>query len=191
MELFERRKYYFCRYCGTFHFIEAPATDGVQVLEHGGDAPCPVCSAPLSRALLDDQHPVRYCERCRGVLLPRGVFVDVVTTRRAFATSPPSIPVPLEERELQRRVVCPQCRERMDVHPYYGPGNIVIDTCRQCDVIWLDFGELRQVTEAPGRDRGQGARPAPEAPELPPVHLPRRVSLGNRDLRGLLEDLLS
>ena len=42
----------------------------------------------------------------------------------------------------------------MDVHPYYGPGNVVIDSCRRCDVIWLDFGELEQITRAGGRDRG-------------------------------------
>ncbi len=189
MELFERRKYYYCRYCGTFHFIDAPAADGVQVLERGG-APCPVCAAPLAKALLDDQHAVRYCEQCRGVLVPRAVFVDVVNARRAFPSRPPSIPAPLDERELQRHLVCPQCRDRMDVHPYYGPGNIVIDTCRGCDSIWLDFGELKQVADAPGRDRGQGAA-RPLEPELPPAHHPRRISLGKRDLIEALADLFS
>ena len=42
----------------------------------------------------------------------------------------------------------------MSTHPYYGPGNIVIDTCAGCGVIWLDFGELNRVVAAPGRDRG-------------------------------------
>jgi Zn-finger nucleic acid-binding protein len=41
------------------------------------------------------------------------------------------------------------------VHPYYGPGNVVIDTCSRCDLIWLDFGELKQIADAPGRDRGR------------------------------------
>jgi hypothetical protein len=31
---------------------------------------------------------------------------------------------------------------------------VVIDSCRDCDVIWLDFGELKQIVNAPGRDRG-------------------------------------
>jgi Zn-finger nucleic acid-binding protein len=43
----------------------------------------------------------------------------------------------------------------MDVHPYYGPGNVVIDTCIDCRVLWLDHGELRKIRDAPGRDRVQ------------------------------------
>ncbi len=50
---------------------------------------------------------------------------------------------------------CPLCRKKMDVHPYYGPGGIVIDTCSRCDAVWLDSGELGQITDAPGSDRGQ------------------------------------
>ncbi len=42
----------------------------------------------------------------------------------------------------------------MQTHPYYGPGNIVIDTCGHCNAIWLDHGELGRAVNAPGRDRG-------------------------------------
>jgi Zn-finger nucleic acid-binding protein len=162
MELFERRKYYFCRYCGTFEFIETSPLDGVEVLERSAGAPCPVCQAPLAKALLDQAHPISYCERCTGMLVPRGAFVDVIGGRRASASGPPVTPSPLDPRELQRGIACPVCRQPMDVHPYYGPGNIVIDSCPRCDLIWLDPGELKQVVDAPGRDRGQ--RPAPPAP---------------------------
>ena len=48
----------------------------------------------------------------------------------------------------------------MSTHPYYGPGNIVIDSCEGCDAVWLDFGELTQITDAPGRDRGNRNAPA-------------------------------
>ena len=42
----------------------------------------------------------------------------------------------------------------MATHPYYGPGNVVIDTCETCELVWLDFGELKQIVDAPGKDRG-------------------------------------
>jgi Zn-finger nucleic acid-binding protein len=190
MELFERRRYFFCRYCGTFHFIDSGETDGVQILERASSAPCPACTSPLAKALLDNVHTIQYCEHCRGVLVPRPVFADVVNTRRAFAAGAPVTPSPLDDRELQRRVLCPQCGGQMDVHPYYGPGNIVIDTCSRCDVIWLDFGELKQVTDAPGRDRG--SRFAPVRPAEGPR--PRRthsVTPGGRPLLDVFEDLLS
>jgi len=36
---------------------------------------------------------------------------------------------------------------------YYGPGNIIIDTCEACGIVWLDAGELRRAVDAPGPDR--------------------------------------
>jgi Zn-finger nucleic acid-binding protein len=156
MELFDRRRYYFCRYCGTFEFLETAGTDGIHVLERKPDAvPCPLCTAALAKSLLDDIHPVDYCERCRGVLIRRANFADAVYRRRARAAGEGIKPEPIDRRELVRRVSCPSCRVRMEVHPYYGPGNIVIDTCSTCDLIWLDFGELRQIADAPGDDRGR------------------------------------
>ena len=191
MELFERRRYFFCRYCGTFHFIGFPHTDGVQVLERSGSAPCPICTTPLAKALLDNIHTIEYCEQCRGVLVPRSVFADVVNTRRAFAAGAPVTPSPLDGRELQRHVVCPRCQGQMDVHPYYGPGNIVIDTCSRCDVIWLDFGELRQVTDAPGRDRGRRFAPGQPAGEVEAPHRTRSIASGRVPLLDLFDEFLS
>ena len=51
------------------------------------------------------------------------------------------------------RIVCPNCEGPMLTDWYYGPGNIVIDTCPACDLVWLDAGELRRVVDAPGLDR--------------------------------------
>lgn len=155
MELFPTRGYYFCRYCGAFHFPETTAADGIRVLGQSSTRlDCPVCARPLSAALLDEKHPVSYCGNCRGVLLPRTSFAEVVRARRAWATGAPAAPVPLARQELERKVSCPLCRDRMQTHPYYGPGNIVMDSCATCDAVWLDFGELKQIVDAPGSDRG-------------------------------------
>jgi Zn-finger nucleic acid-binding protein len=162
MELFDRRRYYFCAYCGTFHFIETPAVEGIQVLERPPDAlRCPLCKSPLAKALLDEAEPVEHCEQCRGILMTRGVFAEAVGRRRA-SESRITAPAPIDKRELKREVTCPSCLARMDVHPYYGPGNVVIDTCSGCDLVWLDFGELKQISEAPGRDRSQRWMPGSE-----------------------------
>src|SRR5262245_56073956 len=130
MELFEARGYFFCRYCGTFHFPETAGSDGVRVVGRV-DPPvqCPVCRVAMAQALLDDAHPVHYCETCRGVLVARTTFGRVVNTRRAWASTPPTEPRPLDSQELERRIRCPSCNVPMDTHPYYGPGNVVIDTC--------------------------------------------------------------
>ena len=160
MELFERRRYYFCHHCGAFHFIDTAAADGLQPLGPSDKAhDCPVCATVLGRGLLDATHPVEHCAGCGGLLMPRASFGDVVTRRRAWASGPPSVPARLDARELERQLTCPGCRGSMAVHPYYGPGNVVIDTCDRCDVVWVDSGELRQIADAPGRDRGSRGRP--------------------------------
>jgi hypothetical protein len=46
-------------------------------------------------------------------------------------------------------------------HPYYGPGNVVLDSCESCELVWLDFGELKQIVDAPGNDRSTKQMPRP------------------------------
>jgi Zn-finger nucleic acid-binding protein len=166
MEIVASRHYFFCRHCGTFHFPEA-VDEGIRVLEREPtvEQRCGVCRVPLATAVLDGGFSARYCERCRGVLLPRQHFAEVVQTRRWWARTPPASPVPLDQRELARTIRCPECASPMLTHPYYGPGNVVLDTCSQCDLVWLDFRELTQITNAPGQDRGRGGRHLQKEPE--------------------------
>jgi Zn-finger nucleic acid-binding protein len=162
MELFPARGYFFCRYCGSFHFPDTTADDGVRLVSDGPQAAnCAVCDRPLTSAMLDETHAVRYCRNCRGVLIPRRGFAAVVQHRRAWATGAPGPAVPFDADELQRKVRCPVCKTRMTTHPYYGPGNVVLDSCGTCDLVWLDFGELKQIVDAPGKDRSTRLLPRP------------------------------
>jgi Zn-finger nucleic acid-binding protein len=213
MQLFERRGYYRCLHCGSFHFLEQQE-EGIRVL---GDAPpdlaCPLCRAPLALATIDDTHRVHMCRQCRGLLLPRRAFAALVQWRRSWASGAPVPPAPLERTELQREVHCPACRATMATHPYYGPGSIVIDMCDRCDAIWLDAGELNSVVDAPGSDRGSAHRSGEGAVDFTPPRLdpaaareqerlerlgqarkPRGRSTpygGRTDLGDLLKDLFS
>jgi Zn-finger nucleic acid-binding protein len=159
MELHARRRSFRCAHCSTVRYIDSPETsDGICVVARPAEAQrCPACAAYLSRALLDGRHDVMYCEGCRGILMKRQQFAHVVQVRRAWAAGAPDEPSPLDTRELDRRVVCPGCAAAMQTHPYFGPGSIVIDTCDGCDLIWLDVTELKQITDAPGPDRGRNS----------------------------------
>jgi Zn-finger nucleic acid-binding protein len=190
-ELFESRAYFFCRYCGSIEFIE-PGPGDVTVLGPSGEGlACPVCAIPLALASLDRAHRVLYCERCRGVLLTCSTFATVVTARRASPSTPVTPPIPLDAKELERLVDCPRCQARMTTHPYQGPGSIVIDTCSPCELLWLDSGELKQVSEAPGGDRGPAAarRTEEELVHHDPSRTAVRVGPGI-DILALLRDLL-
>jgi Zn-finger nucleic acid-binding protein len=160
MELVATRGYFFCRYCGSFHFPDTAADGGIKVLgDLGTPSPCVVCRQPLTSATLDDTHDVRYCRNCRGALLRRTSFAAVVEQRRAWALDTPGPPIALNRSELDRKVSCPACTRAMETHPYYGPGNVVIDSCASCELVWLDFGELEQIVKAPGKDRGTRGLP--------------------------------
>ena len=152
MILVRDRDYFICEYCDSFHFpSESP--DGIRILDESPDnVICPVCHIKLHRASID-RYPGLHCEKCRGTLIDQSSFGEIVKYRRARSTRPPARPQPLNQREFERQTGCPYCGATMDAHPYYGPGNIVVDTCRDCRVIWLDYGELAKVINAPGRDR--------------------------------------
>jgi Zn-finger nucleic acid-binding protein len=40
----------------------------------------------------------------------------------------------------------------MDTHYYAGPGNVIVDSCDTCSLLWLDRGELTRIAHAPDGD---------------------------------------
>jgi Zn-finger nucleic acid-binding protein len=156
MQLIDRQRQFRCGHCDTTHVIEAPAVDGVRIVRRSESAPpCPLCAAPLADALLDETFRVEHCERCRGLTMPRQTFAEAIRRLRARQSGTPVDPAPIDPTELGRTLDCPKCQAQMDTRRYDGPGNIVIDACSRCDVIWLDYGELSRIIQAPGRDRGR------------------------------------
>ena len=146
------RHYFYCGYCESHRPAsrECATVDGVIASQETTDLNCPVCAGePLLLAALDGAQ-VEQCGACRGVLMPNETFHELLTRRRREFDGPDDKPVPLNALELQRRLECPNCRATMDVHPYHGPGNAVIDTCFRCRLIWLDCGEFALMERAPG-----------------------------------------
>jgi Zn-finger nucleic acid-binding protein len=155
MQLTESRRYFHCRHCGRYHFPQPVESDGIHIVGHPPEAPsCPVCLTAMAHALLHDE-PVDFCESCRGMLLPRAAFAELVYRKRSWPSAPAAMPPPVDREALTRERTCPRCQTRFDTYVYGGPGNAVMDGCARCNVVWLDFGEFRQIVDAPGRDRGR------------------------------------
>jgi Zn-finger nucleic acid-binding protein len=93
---------------------------------------------------------VEHCEDCQGVLVLDEIFALLVRNRRAEYRGAASRPTPINPDLLATRVPCPTCRRSMEVHPFYGPGNVVIDSCCHCGMIWLDCREMAAIEAAPG-----------------------------------------
>lgn len=146
------RDYFYCDFCATFSFPTSldESPDGVSSLGETSGMICPACEHSLSKGTIKGSH-VLFCENCRGFLVDADHFREVVRRRRADRTGPGNVPQPLDPSDLERNIDCPLCGGPMEVHPYYGPGNAVIDSCARCHVVWLDYGELAAIASAPGR----------------------------------------
>ncbi len=146
-----------CDYCKNIYYPDKN-DDGVRVLGEPAPETCPVCAIPLMHAILAHER-IRYCTRCRGMLIPMDMFQPLIEELKSgLATH--AVPHPPDRRQLDRHIDCPQCRHRMDTHFYGGPGNIVIDDCSRCYLNWLDRGELIRVAQAPDRQY-ESMSPAP------------------------------
>lgn len=154
LQVVPERDYLACEFCGSFFFPKA-SRDGVKVLGEEAKVDCPVCEVPLVTASVAEMATLT-CPRCRGVLCRMKDFGFVVQYLRRSAEGPEYRPQPLDRSQLARNIRCPQCREKMDTHTYYGPGNVVVDNCMGCGLIWLDAGELYRITHANGPDRPNG-----------------------------------
>ena len=147
----EGRNYFCCEFCTTFHFPQPLADSADRVTPLGGhaDLDCPVCHLQLHEGSLE-RVPVQYCDKCRGVFVESESFASVISHRRSDYEGSSPTPAPLDREQLERKLDCPACRLPMEVHPYYGPGNVVIDSCCRCRMVWLDHGEIAAIERAPG-----------------------------------------
>jgi Zn-finger nucleic acid-binding protein len=152
MKLVDGRNYFVCEHCTTFVFpSESPASvDRVKVLGERSELSCPVCDVALLAGSIVD-YRVYHCPRCRGVLATNEDFKHIVRKIRAQRKGPPDQPKAINRDEMKRQLRCPACRRVLDVHPYYGPGSVMVDTCGRCCLIWLDHGEIGVIERAPGR----------------------------------------
>ena len=82
--------------------------------------------------------------------MPSQSLGELINELRSSYQGADDRPQPIDPRELDVFHNCPACWESMESHPYYGPGNVVLDTCSTCKLAWLDHGELAKIVRAPG-----------------------------------------
>ncbi len=142
--------HFVCDYCHNVVVPEADE-DGIRVLEPDpSQKSCPVCNTRLNQASLAGM-AVLYCTKCHGELIPMAGLEPLVDELRIRGGGMTAVQPGADAHDLQRRISCPQCRKPMDAHYYAGPGNVVLDSCEDCALIWLDRGELAHIAHAPDR----------------------------------------
>jgi Zn-finger nucleic acid-binding protein len=135
-----------CEYCQSVYFPDKN-DDGVRVLDEPSGQQCPVCNTPLVHAVLAKSQII-YCTGCKGTLVPMGMLESIVEELRSEHGTVDA-PTAGDKDDLHRKINCPQCHHPMDAHFYAGPGNVVVDSCEECCLIWLDRGALTRIAHAP------------------------------------------
>jgi Zn-finger nucleic acid-binding protein len=92
-----------------------------------------------------EEETVYYCGACHGFLTATETFRALVAKRRCQHAPGDQATEPFDPAELDYYVNCPNCNQRMDTHPYFGGGNVVVDTCEPCGLIWLDMDKLAVI----------------------------------------------
>ena len=134
-----------CDYCKRVVLPEKN-NDGVRVLSDPSGQDCPLCNMPLVHAVLA-KNPIIYCTGCKGMLIPMAMLEGLIEELRDEHGAGAASATP-DKEDLRRKINCPQCHHPMDAHFYAGPGNVVIDSCEDCCLIWLDSGELMRIARA-------------------------------------------
>lgn len=152
LELGESRTILTCLYCQTSRRLDTDLLDGDRVvsLDEPAGLDCPHCETELIQAAVDGRK-ASHCPECRGILMQAPTFADVAWNRRKKYRGPEMTPQPIDSDALSRSIDCPQCDRRMEVHPHYGPGRAIIDSCSFCHLVWLDNAELTSIERTPGR----------------------------------------
>ena len=139
-----------CDYCASVHVPEANE-EGIRIFDEVSKLLCPVCSLALVDATAAGSR-LLYCKHCHGMLISMDVFPAVIQDLKSKRENSAYVAQPIDPRDLDRRIRCPQCGLEMDTHVYGGGGNVVMDDCESCALNWLDHGELDRIVRAPDRE---------------------------------------
>ena len=131
-----------CEICRAYRFVDLPdeTANRIVSLKRAGSTNCPRCRRRMKDAAMDGLK-VEHCADCQGVLLTDDVFAMFVRNRRPDFREAAQGFLVLVEDQLSTDVHCPCCRQPMDIHPCYGPDFLIIDTCVDCRLVWLDYRE--------------------------------------------------
>ena len=142
-----------CRSCNTYSFPTEIDLSDEPIVPTGKKTGfnCPCCAIELEVGMMAGKVQVCFCENCRGYVIDNDTFGELARSLRDSYTGVDDKPKPINPNQLDVSQNCPACFGKMEAHPYYGPGSVVIDSCSHCKLAWLDHGELGRIIRAPGR----------------------------------------
>jgi Zn-finger nucleic acid-binding protein/DNA-directed RNA polymerase subunit RPC12/RpoP len=149
LKLEPERHYLFCEYCNALYFPkESP--EGLYLLGAPSQVDCPLCRKLLVLARIG-HFEVLACQQCKGLLLDMVDFLSILEYLRLKYPERRRPPQTFDSKELARELHCPHCASTMETYPYGGAGNVVLDNCLKCGILWLDYDEVSRIVQTPER----------------------------------------
>jgi len=114
---------------------------------------CPLCGVGLDRVEYEG-FPVHTCPKCHGVLIDNRRIEDV---KRKMEKPPAELVAEATAdgaADTAGELACPRCNCAMAKEKAFkdematsraGLESFSVDVCRQCDITWLDAGELAKI----------------------------------------------
>ena len=110
---------------------------------------CPSCRHLLTRTRYEDVN-VFQCGKCRGHLVENH---RVKTIERKLDKDLVALVGEIEAADgvdTVNKILCPRCRNRMMKKEIRAQRKFCVDECSNCDLVWLDGGELAEIQLAFG-----------------------------------------
>jgi len=94
------------------------------------------------------------CPDCKGIWFDSGEFVNFLRTLTESEEISPQTPQLFKPRAVQtintvkeKSKICPRCNCELERFNYCYDSNIFLDKCPNCQGMWVDGGEIKEVTK--------------------------------------------
>ncbi len=105
---------------------------------------CPVCHEGME-LLEHNGRSLHRCISCFGLLVPSKLFNDIAYENGKQLQPLIEISEGTEAVNHKKKKKCPGCSKYMVATNFKWDSEIKIDYCGDCELIWLDSGELRKI----------------------------------------------
>ncbi len=112
---------------------------------------CPVCNNPLVILELNNVE-IDHCTSCGGIWLDGGELEILLESSIHKAELLASFNI--DKSASEKKFKCPVCGKKMEKVLCGNDENILIDRCKHHHGLWFDQGELVDLLESGGLDKG-------------------------------------
>jgi len=112
---------------------------------------CPVCDNEMKTVSIKNIE-IDYCDTCQGLWCDKDELERLAMLGRASLESSPiakSLIKDMQDIRTQKKSVllCPSCEAGLEKLNYSYESDIILETCKICNGIWVDDGELSEIID--------------------------------------------